>query len=266
MTRRLESPRNKTVLAFARLKDRRHRLEEGLFLVEGRREVSRALAGGIEPTALLVAPDLADGPWLTALVDDARGRGATVTELSRAAFDRVTLRQNPDGMALVARTPDRGLPHVGALAGLVLVVDGLEKPGNLGALLRTADSVGVSAVVVTGVGTDVENPNVVRASQGSLFAVPVYVAPAEEALAHLEEAGFRLVATSPAASLPHWQADLTGDVALLLGTEDEGLPSTLLDRADQLITVPMRSRAADSLNVSVAGAVVLYESLRQRSS
>src|SRR5690606_28821241 len=137
---------------------------------------------------------------------------------------------------------------------------------NVGALLRTADAVGAAAVILTGAGTDVENPNVIRASQGSVFAVPVHVSSAAAAVDRLRSEGFRLVAASPRAGRAHWEADLTGAVALLLGAEDRGLPAELEAAADELITVPMRSRAADSPNVSVAGAGVLDDGLRRRST
>lgn len=263
---RIDSPRNPTVLAAARLKDRRHREREGLFLVEGAREVERALAAGVAGQTLLLAPDLPGGADSRALADTASALGARVLELSSAAFGRLSMRQNPDGVALVAQRRDRDLAKVEEpLAGLVLVLDGLEKPGNLGALMRTADATGVSAVIVTGEGTDIENPNVIRASQGSVFAVPVHVATAAQAVERMKRDGIRIVATSPHADQPHWAADLTGDVAVILGTEAEGLPASSSRSADEVVTVPMRSRAADSLNVSVAGAVILYEALRQRS-
>lgn len=267
MPTKVDSPRNPTVLAAARLKDRRHRSREGAYLVEGLREVERALASSVTARQLFVAPGLPAGTAGARLAARAEALGAVVIELSNEAFERLSLRQHPDGVALVARSGDRSLARAPALGGgVVLVLDGLEKPGNLGALLRTADATGVKAVIVTGAGTDVENPNVIRASQGSIFAVPVYVARAEAALSRLRDEGFKVVAASPQAERPHWSADLTGDVAIALGTEAEGLPAWLSAAADELVAVPMRSRAADSLNVSVAGAVILYEALRQRSA
>ena len=264
--RRVDSPKNPLVTEVIALKERRRRARSGHFLVEGAREAERALASGVAPRTLLIAPDLAPRRVAEPLAAAAEAAGAEVVELSAAAFERLSLRQNPDGVALVAVAPDRRLaPEADLGGGPVLVLDGLEKPGNVGALLRTADAAGATAVVVTGEGTDVENPHAVRASQGSLFALPVYVAPRDEALAALKGRGFRLVAASPRAGLAHWEADLTGAVALALGTEDRGLDPAVEAAADVLVRVPMLSRAADSLNVAAAGAVVLYEALRQRS-
>lgn len=265
MRRRVDSPKNPVVSEALRLKDHRRRAQSGLFLVEGARETERALGAGLKARTLLVSPELAQGrPW-ERLADLVEASGAEVVELSRAAFERLSHRQGPDGVALVAVTPERSLPERLGPEGLVLVLDGLEKPGNVGALLRTADAAGVTAVILTGEGTDVENPNVIRASQGSSFAVPVHVAPADAAIARLRENGFRLVAASPRARLAHWEADLTGAVAVVLGAEDRGLSPELEAAADELVKVPMATGAADSLNVSVAGAVVLYEAVRQRS-
>lgn len=265
--RRIESPANPLVKELAGLKERRARDRRGEFLIEGAREASRAVAGGVEVVRVIHCPEFNVDPDAVApLVQAVAGAGGEVLELSPAAFAKLSLRQHPDGVALQARRPTRSLADLGDLReGLVLVVDGVEKPGNLGAVLRTADAVGVAAVIVSGQGTDLENPNVVRASQGSLFALPLATATAAEALAFLTTRGYRLIATSPAATLAHWSADYRGPVAVLLGPEDEGLSASWLTAADQVVRIEMRAGAADSLNVSVAAAVVLYEALRQRS-
>lgn len=264
--RRIDSPANPLVKAVAALKDRRAREREGAFLVEGKRESARALAAGLEVITVLHAPELSGGGGeVTLLLEQARRGDAPLVELSEAAYRKLSVRQNPDGFALHAARPARSLAALGPLHdGLVLLLDGVEKPGNLGALLRTADAAGVAAVIVTGQGTDLENPNVVRASQGSLFGVPIAVADSGEALRLLRASGHRLVATTPAAVAPHWQPDYRGSVAVLVGAEDVGLAPAWLDAADVKVSIPMRAAAADSLNVSVAAAVVLFEAVRQR--
>lgn len=273
---RIESAANERVKGWARLKERRARRASGLFLVEGRRETERALAGGVRPKQLLLAPELAppdpEAQGLSRLAEEARARGGEVALLSPAAFRRVSLRDKPDGVALVAlsleRAPADLMPGEG---DLVLVLDGLEKPGNLGALMRSAEAFGVDALFLTGVGaegggTDLENPNVIRASMGSLFTLATAVGGREEVAEALAGAGLRLVATTPTGATPLYDADLTGGVALLLGAEHAGLAEWWLERAHARVSIPMRSGAsADSLNVSVAGAVVLSEAQRQRS-
>lgn len=268
---RIASPRNDRVKALVRLRERRHRDREGRFLVEGVRECGRALDGGVELLEVYLCPELLrpDGEALAARL---RAGGAPEpVELSEAAFRKASGRQAPDGVLAVAPTwtlapADLALPP----DPLLLVVDGLEKPGNLGALLRTADAVGVAAVFVTGGGTDLFNPGVVRASMGSLFARPVVAADADTLLMWLQRRGVALVATSPAAATVYWDAPLhglPGGVAVALGAEHEGLEPRWLDAAALRVAVPMATRGAglaDSLNVATTGALLLYESLRQR--
>lgn len=266
--RRIDSARNPLVREVAALKSRRERDRSERTLVEGLREAERAAEAGLALVWLLLAPELwpaAHREAAEALQGAATARGAEVIELSPDAFRRLSLREHPDGIALVARTPVRGLERLTLPAEpLVLVLDGIEKPGNVGALLRTADAAGVDGVLITGEGTDLQNPNVIRASMGSLFALPLAETSRAEALVWLHAAGLRLVASTPHAERAHWDADYRGGVAVALGSEHAGLPAAWLDAAAQQVRIPMRSRAADSLNVGVAGAVLLFEAMRQR--
>ncbi len=270
--RRIDSTANPYVKEVARLKERRARQRSSTFLVEGARETERALAAGVSAVELLLAPELhADAAQARSILEAAVAAGAEIVELSAAAFGKVSMRERPDGVALVARSSGSTLASLELKQGsLVLVVDGLEKPGNLGALMRTADAVGVDALLLCGAGpdgggTDLENPNVIRASMGSLFALKSASGTREEVAAAIESAGLSLVAATPHATASLWSADLTGGVALLVGAEDSGLPDWWLRRSDQLVRIPMRAAAADSLNVSVAGAILLYEAFRQRT-
>lgn len=268
----MESAANPWLKELARLRERRGRAKSGVYLVEGLREATRALAGGVDATQLLIAPELVRQPDEAARLRRAvAAAGAEVVTFSAAAFGKFSLREQPDGVALVARSRKAGAVAELVRPGtLVLVVDGLEKPGNLGAIMRTADAVGVDALLLCGAGaegggTDLENPNVIRASMGSLFALAVAAGTREEVAAALAAADLRLVAATPHAAASYWDADLTGGVALLLGAESTGLPDWWLQRAQSAVSIPMRGAAADSLNVSVAGALLLYEALRQRS-
>ncbi len=266
--RRIDSARNPLVKEIAALKTRRARERTGRTLVEGLREAQRACESGLPLVWLLLSPELwpaAHREAAEALTEAAGARGAEVIELSPDAFGRLSLREHPDGVALVALDAARELARLALPPDpLVLVLDGIEKPGNVGALLRTADAAGVDGVLVTGPGTDLGNPNVIRASMGSVFALPVASASRPEALAWLRAAGLRLIATTPRAERAHWDADYRGGVAVVLGSEHAGLPAAWLDAADQGVRIPMRARVADSLNVGVAGAVLLFEAMRQR--
>lgn len=261
--RRIDSSRNPELRARAKLKERRARVREGRFLVEGAREVSRALAAGVRLEALYLCPALvgADGRSVAAAAET---QGVPLTELSEAAFGVLSYRENPDGIVAVAERRRQQLTELSLPAdALVVVVEGLEKPGNLGALLRTADSVGAHALFATGGGTDLENPNVIRASMGSLFSRPVLAVDGAELLSWLEREGFTLVATTPHTGTLYWDAAYTGRTAVLLGAEHEGLSQALLDAANVRVKIPMQG-LADSLNVATTGALILYEALRQR--
>ncbi|HEV2375644.1 MAG TPA: TrmH family RNA methyltransferase, partial [Streptosporangiaceae bacterium] len=181
-----------------------------------------------------------------------------------AVFAKLAYRESPDGWLAVvsAVRTDLGRLALGERP-LVLVCEGLEKPGNLGAILRTADAAGVAAVVAADPATDWGNPNVVRASKGTVFSVPVATASSDEALHWVAEQGLRLVATTPGGGVPLTEADLAGPVAVAVGSESHGLSPRWLARAEVALQIPMFGQA-DSLNVATAVAVVAYEAVRQR--
>ncbi|BCZ85938.1 TrmH family RNA methyltransferase [Thermus thermophilus] len=254
---RIESPQNPRVKALAALKERKERERTGRFLVEGRREVERALEAGLSLETLLLGPKARPE-------DRALAGGAEVLELSERALARVSTRENPAQVLGVFCLPRRSLAGVtlGA-APLVLVLLGLEKPGNLGAILRAADGAGADLVLVAE-GVDLFSPQVIRNSTGAVFALPVYPVAEEEAARFLEEQNLPLVAATPEGERLYWGGDYRGGVAFLLGAEDKGLPEAWKRRAQVRVRIPMRGRA-DSLNVAVTAALLLYEALRQRS-
>lgn len=257
----LQNPRIKRLV---RLRDRRARDRSGTFLVEGYRELRRALDAGVSLTELYVCPELFLGTNEGALIADAREAGAEIVELAPAAFGKVSYRDRPEGLLGVALQPSTSLDRLD-LSGdaFVLVVESIEKPGNLGTMLRTADAAGMRGILVADPTTDPFNPNVVRASVGALFTVPLAVASTEEAIPALRGAGLRLVATTPSARLLTWEADLTGPVAVVVGSEQYGLSPEWLDAADVAVRIPMAG-TVDSLNAAVAAAVTVFEAVRQR--
>jgi RNA methyltransferase, TrmH family len=268
----ITSTANPRVKAILRLGKRREREAAGRFVVEGRREVQRALAAGVELDELVTCPPLhgppgGDGAAATAeLVADAAAAGAAVTEVAESVFARLSHRQGPDGVLAVARTFPTDLDRLApGPVPLVLVVAGLEKPGNLGSVLRSAAAAGADAVVVADPVTDLVNPNVVRASQGAVFAVPVAVAGAEATLAWLRHHGLPVFAAGPGGTTPHWALPLAGPAALVVGAEDRGLPETWFAAADRRVVIPMPGdRGVDSLGAAAAAAVLLFEAVRQR--
>jgi RNA methyltransferase, TrmH family len=190
--------------------------------------------------------------------------GAEVVQVSRPVFEKISYREGPDGwLAVVPAVPSELSRLELGPRPLVLVCAGLEKPGNLGAILRTADAAGVAAVIAADPVTDWGNPNVVRASKGTVFSVPVASAAGPEVLAWIAGRGLRLVAATPDASQLISETDLTGPTAIAVGAEQTGLSADWLDRADVRIRIPMFGRA-DSLNVSTSAAIITYEAVRQR--
>jgi TrmH family RNA methyltransferase len=256
------NPRLKAVSALRR---RRVREEQGLTVVDGHEELALALDAGVVPRTVLHCPELMLDPRAGAdLVARARAAGATTVRCGRAAFEKVSYREGPDGVLAVVPVAGVALADLDLPPDpLVLVCEGLEKPGNLGAVLRTADAAGAAAVLAADPATDWGNPNVVRASKGTVFTVPVASASAGEVLAWLRERGLRLVATTPDTETVHTEVDYRGAVAVAVGTEKTGLTAPVLEAADERVRIPMHGRV-NSLNASTAAAVVVYEAERQR--
>lgn len=261
----ITSTTNPRVKALVRLRDRRERDRTGTFAIEGFRELSRAIEAGIRIRTVYTCPALYLGSNEPGLVEEAAAAGADVVELSEDPFRKASYRDRPEGLLAVADRFDvtpGGLDLTGS--PLLLVVEAIEKPGNLGTMLRTADAAGATGVLVCDPATDPFNPNVVRASIGTLFTVPLAVSDTRDALRLLGGAGVRTVATTPDTSLLHWEADLTGPIALVIGSEQYGLSDAWLQGADQRVRIPMAGRA-DSLNAAMAAGVVLFEAVRQRT-
>lgn len=261
----ITSPANPRLKQLVALRRRRVREEQGLTLIEGYEELALAVQAGVRPRTLFHCPELMlDPASRRELVDDLRQRGVESVRLSRAAFEKVAYREGADGFLAVAPTvahalTDLDLPD----QPLVLLVEGVEKPGNLGAMLRTADAAGVDAVIAADPVTDWGNPNVVRASKGTVFSVPVASATMQEVLDWLRSKAIRVVATTPDTDKVHTDVDLCGSAAIAVGAEKHGLTDRFLAQADSRVCIPMVGQA-NSLNVATAAAIVLYEAVRQR--
>ena len=255
---------NPRVKAAVRLRDRREREATGLTIVDGAREILRALDSGVRVETAFLAPDLVrSADALT--VADRIGRRETTIEVSPAVLAKVAFGDRSDGIVAVVGTPNPGLADLApAREPLLVVVEGVEKPGNLGAILRSADGAGADAVIVADPLTDAFNPNAIRASLGTIFAVPIVTARSSETRAWLADHAIRPVATIVEASIPYTDADLRGPLALVLGSEADGLSATWRTPDVTAVSIPMAG-IADSLNVSVAAAVVLFEAVRQRN-
>ena len=257
----LANPRVKQLVA---LRQRRARDRAGVTLVEGYEELDLALSAGARPRTLYVCPALVGDQNAQAMIDRAAGLGAEVVRVTRPVFGKIAYRESPDGWLAVLPAVPTGLSSLDpGPRPLVLICEGVEKPGNLGAILRTADAAGVAAVIAADPITDWGNPNVVRASKGTVFSVPVASAPTAEVLAWTAARSLAVVAAAPDGDVLMIEADLTGPTAIVVGSEAHGLPGIWLERADVRVRIPMFGRA-DSLNVATSAAILVYEAVRQR--
>ena len=266
MERRITSTANPRVKAAARLRGRRERDKTGLTLIDGVRETLRALAAGATLREAFVMPELLTGQEASALLERLGEESISVVELGRDAFEKLAYGDRLDGVVAVAETPPRTLDElILPPKPLIGVVEGIEKPGNLGAILRSADGAALNAIVVADTATDLFNPNIIRASIGTVFAVPVAVASSGDVLTWLAERQIDIVAARVDGSVDYSTADYSGAVAIALGSEARGLSDAWGELARSSVKLPMLG-VADSLNVSATAAVLFYEARRQRQS
>lgn len=264
---RIESRQNPRIKSLVKLQKARERAAQGVCLVEGELELSRALKADVKPRELFICPEhWRDEAAANRIIADAEAQQAKVIEVTREVFAKISLREGADGLLGVVHRREMTLRELSLPKNpLLVIVEKIEKPGNLGALIRTAEAAGADALIACDPVTDFENPQVIRNSRGLVFALPCVGASQSEVDAFLREHGIRAVATTPEAEDAHWQAALTGPLAILAGAEHEGLSDFWLKRAEVKTRIPMTGQA-DSLNVNVATAVVLFEAKRQREA
>jgi TrmH family RNA methyltransferase len=239
----------------------------GCVPVEGYRLVRRALDAGALLRALYSAPELFLGAGEWEVVGRVRALGIPVHQVGGAAFASVVSQGRPDGLlALVESTPIDLERLTLPTAPLVLVAEGVERPGNLGAIIRTACAAGAAAVVACDPQTDPFHPRAITASVGAVFQLPIAVGRSRDAVRWLRGHDVEIVVTSPESGTRLWQADLAGPVALVVGSEKRGVTDVWRRAADQRVTIPMPGAAMDSLNVGAAAAVALFEAVRQREA
>jgi TrmH family RNA methyltransferase len=261
----LASPSNPRIKAAARLRDRRERDRSGLTLIDGARELRHALEGGVEVVEAFVCEPLVAGEDARVALGALRSRGVPLATTTEAAFAKLAFGDRAEGLLAVVRAPTLALDGLTLPADpLIVVIEGVEKPGNLGAILRSADGAGVDAVIAASPRTDLANPNVIRASAGTIFTVPMAEAETDDVLRWLREHGLRIVAARVDAPLAYTELDLTGPVAIVLGSEAAGLTDAWLGADIEAVHLPMLG-VADSLNVSVTAAILAYEARRQRA-
>ena len=252
----ITSKANPKIKNLVRLQKASERREQGRILIEGQREIERAWQSGFQIEQLYVCEPLLRGPL--------RIQADMTESVTEEVFEKIAYREGSDGLLAVAIPKYRTLhdfkPRKDAL---IIVLETVEKPGNLGAVMRTADAAGVDAVIVADPATDLFNPNAIRASVGCLFSVPVFACSTEEGIQWLKKHQITIYCTYLKASIDYLDADFRKASAIVMGTEATGLSQAWVEAADQNIIIPMNG-IADSLNVSVTTAIVTFEAIRQR--
>jgi TrmH family RNA methyltransferase len=257
----LQNPRIKNIV---KLQQHRHRQRQGLFLIEGYRALWHALTQGYPIAEVYSCPELHFGNNELQLLADLAAGGAQVVEVSAPVFQKIAVRGRTDGLLAVAPQRIRRLAdHQPPADACYLIAEAVEKPGNLGTLLRSADGAGATGVIICDPCTDVWHPDVVRGSVGACFTMPIFECDALTVIAWCRQHGIQTLAATPQASTLYTAVAMTGAVAIAVGTEQYGLSETWLTQADCQVRLPMLG-TANSLNVAVAATLLLYEVVRQR--
>ncbi len=253
---------NKTIKDAAALKKSGERKESGLILIDGLREIEMALRAQVEIISLFYCPELILGEIevFNRISQDKR------IEVSETILKKICYKENPDGFLAIAKPKEKKLSDLKLDdEALVVVLENVEKPGNLGGIIRTAYAAGADAVIINSNQTDIYNPNVIRASEGHVFTENIIGASVAETIKWLKHNKIKSFGAATIGAKIYTETDLCGRAAIVLGSEAEGLSRQWLEEADQLIKIPMKA-GIDSLNVSVSAAVIIYEALRQRKS
>ncbi len=252
-----QNPKIKSLLALEKPRERR---KQQAFVIEGRKEIGLAVEAGYTITNLFFCEEIISLPEVSKLLRDEK----LLIPVSKVVFDKIAVRENSGGMLAVAEQKPHTLEQLKLSNNpLVLVLESVEKPGNLGAILRTADAAGVDAVVICDPQTDFYNPNVIRSSIGCVFTKQVASATSEETIAWLKKNNIAIYCTYLKASKAYHLTDYTRPSAIVMGTEATGLSDVWVQNADANIIIPMQGKI-DSMNVSTATAVVVFEAKRQR--
>jgi RNA methyltransferase, TrmH family len=260
----ITSVHNPRVKAAARLRDARQRTRQARFIIDGVREIERAVEAGVKLAEVFVCHDFLASPEARALADALRATPAELVPVAPKVFEKLAYGDRTEGLLAVAIAPRRALNELQLPENpLVCVLEGVEKPGNFGAVVRSADAAGVSAVVVASGRTDVYNPNAIRASLGTVFSLPVCAAPTAEVIAWVQKQKLAIYAARVDGAADYTAVDFTRPCAIVLGSEAMGLSDAWSGALVTAIRIPMLGKA-NSLNVSATAAVLFYEAQRQR--
>lgn len=254
-----QNPRIKNLIHLQKNSERR---EQGLFTVEGIKETEKVVAAGYKIDSVYYCPEIISSTQIDSIFGI--NLPSNSFEVNRDIFNHIAYRKDSGGVIALAKPQEHNLANL-KLAGnpLVLVIEGIEKPGNIGAIYRTADAAGVSAIIICNPRTDLYNPNTIRASLGCVFTIPTAICARHQAIGWLKGNGIQIFASNLSAATPYHMVDFTKPTAIVMGTEATGITDEWVTAADANIIIPMRG-FADSMNVSTATAVLVFEACRQR--
>lgn len=270
-TENITSAQNAKIKELLTLQEKsKERRKKGLFVVEGRREIIHCVEAGYEPHTFFICRDIITekefDSILGAVEENFCGMMCQIIEIPQHLYDKVAYRGGTEGVIAEMHCKEMTLDSLKLKKNpLVVVLESVEKPGNLGAVLRSADASGVDAVIVCDPLTDMYNPNLIRSSIGAIFTVPVATATSEEAIVWLKNNGIKIYTAQLQDSEWYYDTDMKGGTAIVMGTEATGLTNVWRKAADAHIKIPMLGRL-DSLNVSVSAAILMFEAVRQRNS
>lgn len=263
----LQNPKIKDAAALRSRSDLRR--EKGLFVVEGKRELQRCIEGGYRLVSLFYCNTIINAEELSSMLADASlftfAENFKIFEVSDKVYEKIACREGTEGFLAIVQSGGGKKPDDLQLPEnpLIVVLESVEKPGNLGAVLRSADAAGVDAVIICDPLTDIFNPNLIRASIGCVFTQNIIVTTSREAINWLKKNRIGIFTAQLQDSVDYYDSDLSGAAALVFGSEADGLSDLWRSASDRKIKIPMLGKA-DSLNVSVSAAILCYEALRQR--
>ncbi|MBT8278665.1 MAG: RNA methyltransferase [Bacteroidia bacterium] len=262
MIKQISSLQNPMIKELILIKEKsRARRRSGKFLIEGLREVSLAIKGGYTMQSILFNPSVIS----IEKVNDLIGNQTECIEVSNEVYERLAYRESTQGIIAVSEAKSFDLESISLSENpLILVAEAPEKPGNIGALLRTADAANVDAVIIANPKTDLFNPNIIRSSVGCVFTNTIATGSTEEIITFLKQHNINMYCASLQASIPYHTADFKSPTAIVVGTESTGLSASWIDNATQYIIIPMQGEI-DSLNVSVSAGILIFEAKRQRN-
>ena len=265
---KIVSIKNEKIKKIVKLKNKNKREKYSLFLIEGYRELLRASKSKVKIDSLYICNDLFLKNNEYKLIEEIQSKNIPIYNVTEEVFQKISYRDRPDGLLAIANSFQNDLNELEKIIDkvknpLLVVLESIEKPGNLGTILRTCDAAAVDAVIVADPKTDIFNPNVVRASVGCLFTVPIFVASSEDTLSFLNKKNIEIVATSPSSKTNYIDENLKKAVAIVFGTEQTGLTDIWMKKSCKLVKIPMFGKV-DSLNVATSTTILLYEAIRQR--